>query len=170
MTKKETEKLESIERLREIIRPGDTIHTILRHRSASGMSRSISLIKIHEDGGTSHLDYHASRALGYTIDQKNGGIKVGGAGMDMGYHLVYNLGRTLFPTTYRCNTCGYEGQWATCPECITNNKAIAGFECIGQNEDRSKSCPSNDHVNGDRNYSPDHIHSDGGYALRHRWL
>ena len=37
------------------------------------------------------------------------------------------------------------------------------FECIG------KSCPSNDHFNGDRNYEP-HIHSDGGYALRQRWL
>jgi hypothetical protein len=40
-----------------------------------------------------------------------------------------------------------------------------GFECCG--EDR---CPSNDHTNGDRNYSPDHVHTDPGYALRQRWL
>lgn len=37
------------------------------------------------------------------------------------------------------------------------------FDCIGEK------CPSNDHVNGDRDYSP-HRHSDGGYALNHRWL
>jgi hypothetical protein len=29
-----------------------------------------------------------------------------------------------------------------------------------------KGCPSNDHVNGDRNYAP-HAHADGGYSLRH---
>lgn len=38
-----------------------------------------------------------------------------------------------------------------------------GFECLG---DR---CPSNDHSNGDRDYSP-HMHSSGGYSLKHRWL
>lgn len=37
------------------------------------------------------------------------------------------------------------------------------FDCIGE------SCPSNDHSNGDRNYKP-HAHSDGGYALKQRWL
>ena len=55
-----------------------------------------------------------------------------------------------------------------------------GFGCIG------KGCPSNDHFNGDRDYTPhgngmnpaerevligaDHWHNDGGYALNHRWL
>ncbi len=38
-----------------------------------------------------------------------------------------------------------------------------GFECTGPN------CPSNDHFNGDRDYTPHH-HNSGGYALRHRWL
>jgi hypothetical protein len=38
-----------------------------------------------------------------------------------------------------------------------------GFECTGPN------CPANDHSNGDRDYTP-HMHSDGGYALKHRWL
>lgn len=31
------------------------------------------------------------------------------------------------------------------------------------------SFPSNDHLNGDRNREP-HRHSDGGYALRQRWI
>lgn len=38
-----------------------------------------------------------------------------------------------------------------------------GFECIGER------CPSNDHSNGDRDYSP-HWHESGGYALRHKWV
>lgn len=36
-----------------------------------------------------------------------------------------------------------------------------GFNCIGEK------CPSNDHVNGDRNYKP-HMHTSGGYALKQR--
>jgi hypothetical protein len=63
-----------------------------------------------------------------------------------------------------------------------------GFGCIGER------CPSNDHSNGDRDYTPHretpnvtgqcpmchhygsdctcrrHWHDSGGYALRHRWL
>jgi hypothetical protein len=45
-----------------------------------------------------------------------------------------------------------------------------GFGCTGDK------CPSNDHTNGDREYTP-HIagatvrwHKSGCYALRHRWL
>jgi len=57
-----------------------------------------------------------------------------------------------------------------------------GFGCIGEG------CGSNDHSNGDRNYTPNrnegitsdkdgnqrevntHWHSDGGYILNHRWM
>ena len=38
-----------------------------------------------------------------------------------------------------------------------------GVLCTGEG------CLSNDHSNGDRDYTP-HEHKDGGYALRHRWL
>lgn len=38
-----------------------------------------------------------------------------------------------------------------------------GFACIGNG------CPSNDHVNGDRDYTP-HTHTSGGYALKQAWL
>ena len=43
-----------------------------------------------------------------------------------------------------------------------------GFECTGVDDPRLR-CPSNDHSNGDRDYSPHH-HSSGGYALRQQWL
>lgn len=76
--------------------------------------------------------------------------------MDMGFWAVYQLSYGLFK---------------------------GGFGCIGEG------CPSNDHSNGDRDYTPhmseadrmgadgelcnchkDHMHNDGGYALKQRWL
>lgn len=82
--------------LRKLLKPGQTVYTILRHRSASGMSRSISLVIPTKDGIQS-LDYWIAQAQGESTDQKNGGLKVSGCGMDMGFYLVYNLGRMLYP-------------------------------------------------------------------------
>jgi hypothetical protein len=137
------ERDEALERLREWLEPGDTVYTILRHVSRSGMSRSISVVRDSEDG-PHDFTYLAARVLGYRVDERNGGLKAGGCGMDMGFHVVYSLSSRLFPN---------------------------GFECIGEGDsDRWGSrCPSNDHSNGDRDYSPHH-HSSGGYALRHEWL
>lgn len=77
--------------LRRILKPGDTVHTILRHVSRSGMMRHISVLHGMQD--VTHL-------VALALDDKradNGGIKCTGCGMDMGFHLVYNLGATLWP-------------------------------------------------------------------------
>ena len=134
---------EATERLREELHPGDTVHTILRHVSQSGMSREISLVTV-KDGNVRDWSWLAAKAMGDRLGNRDG-IKVSGCGMDMGFHLVYNLSRTLFPD---------------------------GFECIGEGEGRHDRCPANDHSN-DRNgadYRPDRHHNDGGYALNQRWL
>lgn len=137
MTHKEKQQAEAITRLREWIKPGDTIHTILRHVSKSGMFRIIELVKIDSDGSVKAIGWNAADAMGDKYDRERDGIRVSGCGMDMGFHLVYNLARTLFPD----------------------------FRCIG------KDCPSNDHSNErTRNYCKGRKHSDGGYALKHRWL
>jgi hypothetical protein len=83
--------------LREILKPGATVYTILNHCSASGMSRSISLAIGGEKGEITKLDYWVAQVRGEHIDQKHGGLKVSGCGMDMGFHLVYGLGRILWP-------------------------------------------------------------------------
>lgn len=44
-SQKAQERQEAIERLREILKPGDTVYTIIRHVSRSGMQRSIQLLK-----------------------------------------------------------------------------------------------------------------------------
>ena len=96
MKQSEREKMEAKERLLEILKPGTTIYTMLKHVSASGMSRSIQL-KIVQDGDICDISYYAARAMGDKIDSKHGGIRVAGCGMDMGFHLVYNLGAALWP-------------------------------------------------------------------------
>lgn len=181
MTKaQEVERAESIARLREWLKPGDTVGCILRHVSRSGMQREISLVKLTgEDAGVLALDYNAARVLGDRIG-KHDGIVIGGCGMDMGFALVYELSASLYRD---------------------------GFGCIGEGNGYGTRCPASDHSNGDRDYTahearlpctcldnpghtsigngapihqacegrgyligPAHWHSSGGYALRHRWL
>lgn len=64
-SQKAQERQQAIERLREILKPGDTVYTIIRHVSRSGMQRSIQLLKfpITEEGPCScgllrHHDVH----------------------------------------------------------------------------------------------------------------
>lgn len=95
-----TEQTEAIERLRQWVKPGDTVYCVLRHVSKSGMSRVIDLnVFDKETGDVSHIGYNAALALGYGYDRKREGIKIGGCGMDMGFALVYELSRKLFAGT-----------------------------------------------------------------------
>lgn len=64
----------------------DTIYTVIRHVSSSGMSREIS-VKTIEDGNLYHYDYLVGEALGLKLG-KHDGLVVKGCGMDMGFHLV----------------------------------------------------------------------------------
>ncbi|MDE2022564.1 MAG: hypothetical protein KGI71_06675 [Patescibacteria group bacterium] len=131
-----------------LLRPGDIVHTVLRHVSRSGMYRSITL--------TTHgvnLDYHAGIVLDLCVD-RHGGLPVSGCGMDMGHHLVYSLSRALFPTGHGCIGRAVDAKGELAPR---------------------RWCPSNDHSNDDRDYTrhtrkTPHWHQDGGYALRHAWL
>lgn len=95
------EKAESIEQLREIFPKGSRVHTICRHVSQSGMSRDISIIKCWE--GTSLApSYLVSKAVEMHFKVSNGhaAVRVRGAGMDMGFHLVYNLSQVLHGDGY----------------------------------------------------------------------
>jgi hypothetical protein len=80
---------------------GDTVYTVLRSVSSSGMSRTISL-KIARNGKILDLTYYASVVLGYKLVEVNGSraLRVGGCGMDMGFHVVYSLSSVLFRDKY----------------------------------------------------------------------
>jgi hypothetical protein len=133
-----TEK-EAFTELRKIVRPGDTLYTVLRSVSRSGMSRSISVFKI-DAKGPHRLDGLLAAALGYKFDCDNGGVKVGGAGMDMGFAVVYNLSAALY------------------------GHGTRGYGCRG---DR---CPSNRHVNDRNAPRGKGVRHRDGYAVSQEWL
>ena len=80
--------------LREIVARGDTVYSVLRHVSASGMSRRIDFYAI-KDGRPVWLSGYMSGLLSYKI-HKLGGLVVTGCGMDMGFHVVCGLSFKLF--------------------------------------------------------------------------
>jgi hypothetical protein len=91
----EQERNEAIRDLRKMLRAGQTIYTIMRTVSRSGMQREISLAIVRK-GEIVGLDRLVGHALRYRRG-KHGGLVVGGCGMDMGFALVYRLGRTMWP-------------------------------------------------------------------------
>lgn len=152
MTKQQQqERDEARANLREQLKPGDRVYTVLRHVARSGMTRWIDVYRI-ADGNPLRITWTVARAIGATYSRKREALEVGGCGMDVGFEVAYNLGRALYPD---------------------------GFGCIGD------ACRSNDHSNGDRDYTPHghrgprydgtkeslkHWHKEGGYAFRHEWL
>lgn len=143
-TKQEQE--EAKEHLRNWLKPGDTVYTVLRHVSRSGMMRHIDVyaIKADENGETNklYLSYNVARALEYSTTE-GGALKVGGCGMDMGYHIAHSLSMALYPE----------------------------YQCTGEDNKRRKCCGSGDHVNGPKPAKRDGkmVHHDG-YALEHEWI
>ena len=102
-----TEKEEAIDRLKGWLAPGDTVYTVLRHTSRSGMSRLIDLYAFRTDDAGKlfkvYLSYNAATVLGWKYDDGKHAMKVGGCGMDMGFHAVYTLSRALFGDGYALN-------------------------------------------------------------------
>jgi len=96
---KQAEKIEAIQHLRKLLKPGDTVHTVLRHCSSSGMSRRIDLFKMSKDGPI-FLTGYVGRAIDYKHSDK-GGLVVGGCGMDMGFAIVYALSHALYPKGFK---------------------------------------------------------------------
>lgn len=141
-----TERADALDQLRALFPPGSTARTILRHVSRSGMTRAISVVAEGED-----VSWLLARAGIGRVNQTHGGITVGGCGMDMGFSLVYNMSYALYPDGFGC----------------TGEDAYRD----GDNGERVRPCPSSDHNNGDRDYTPGRVHErDGGYAVSQRWL
>jgi hypothetical protein len=93
-------KAEAIKHLRKLLRPGSTVHCVLRHVSASGMSRRIDFYKIDKDEPL-FLSGYISDVLGYKRTDKGEGLWVSGCGMDMGFAVVYALGSTIYPKGFK---------------------------------------------------------------------
>jgi hypothetical protein len=79
-----------------LLNKGDTVYTVLRHVSASGMSRRIDLYTF-QDNKPVYLSGYFAMMQGE--EPPRDGYKVGGCGMDMGFHLVYSLSSMLYDGT-----------------------------------------------------------------------
>lgn len=138
---KEIERENARKELLEILKPGDTVYCVLRHVSRSGMQREISLFVRGE-----HAEKFPDQAI-RNIDwyaarllDMRRGKRDGLVVGGCGMDMGFHLVYTLSRVLF-----------------------ADSFICIGEK------CPANDHSNGDRDYTP-HKHSDGGYALNHRWI
>lgn len=163
MTKSEEQRLyrdDARETLRNLVKPGDTVYTILRHVSRSGMQRTIGVV-VMADGKPFDVTGWVGKALGWSVDRDRWGVKVGGAGMDMGFHLVYSLSWALWPDGFGCVGEG-------CPSSDHGN-GDRSYAVHHKARSRAGYCTACGH-NGDDCHGAEHWHKDGGYALRHRWL
>ena len=101
MSKADKERIKNArEQLQQILKPGDTVYCVLCHVSRSGMQREIKFYA--RQGNEMRYLSGYMEALGLGRRGKREGNIVGGCGMDMGFHLVYNLGRVLYPGGVIC--------------------------------------------------------------------
>jgi len=103
LNKRQREFQEAREMLLKFLHHKSRVYCVLRSVSKSGMSRTIDFYTITEDnrgnGVESYMQYLTGwfgTLLDYRRD-KHGALKVGGCGMDMGFHVVYNVGAMLWP-------------------------------------------------------------------------
>jgi hypothetical protein len=158
MTSK-TDRQEAIARLHELLEPGDTITCVLRGVSRSGMTRWIDFYVVRPDDRnprevvTLWLTRTIATACEYTYDRNKEALKIGGCGMDMGFAVVYDLCRVMYPDGF-----GVEGKLPSGHKIRPKTRAMAakavkrGATFYGRNGDGSG------------------WDNDGGYALKHRWL
>ena len=97
---------QQIKQLKKWLKPGSTVHTVLRNVSSSGMSRRISCFVQRRDGPLDITGY-AAEILDYRRNDKDGGLVVSGCGMDMGFAVVYALSRRMWPKGFKVPKGGY---------------------------------------------------------------
>lgn len=94
MTHAQKEAQESIEKLNDWIKPGDTIYTLVTQVAASGMSRHMRCFFI-QDNRPVDISWNVARILGCPWNRDKCTFRVGGCGMDMGFHVVHSLSYKL---------------------------------------------------------------------------
>ncbi len=87
------------ESLLKILKPGDTIYTITRHVSRSGMMRRISAFVV-KNGELIDLDWQIAQTGLFKRHHTDEGLVIDGCGMDMHFHVVHMLGSALYPNGF----------------------------------------------------------------------
>jgi hypothetical protein len=93
---KEARRAQAIDYLRDsYLKEGDTVYTILRAVSASGMTRWIGLVVVR-DNRPLCITWNVARALDSVYDRRHEAMKTEGVGLDHGFQAVTHLARTPF--------------------------------------------------------------------------
>lgn len=113
------EQAEARDFLLKILKPGDKVYTILRHVSRSGMMRRISPVVIRKEkpgdiaekwnGEPIDISWQVAKLGLWPRKYPHEGLTVSGCGMDMGFHVVYELSRVLFPDGFKVEGIGRNG-------------------------------------------------------------
>jgi hypothetical protein len=102
--KSKAEKAEDHDRalayLRERIKPGATVYTVLVHRARSGMYRRIKVL-LGPGAECEGISGRVADVLDWRWHE-DGSVGVSGCGMDVGFHLVHCLSYALFPESFVC--------------------------------------------------------------------
>jgi hypothetical protein len=103
-TATKTEKSYGFETL-ERLPKGTTLYTILRHVSASGLTRwmSVCYFQDNEPRWIRVEEHNAYLKVGWNSLDHGADYKVRGTGMDMGFGLVYELGQLIHGDGYYFN-------------------------------------------------------------------
>lgn len=168
--------------LRELCPVGSMVYTNLRSVSKSGMTREISVHLAQPGGGIRDVTQLVADAAGFNMSPTRYALKVGGCGMDMGFHVVYSLGHALYPDGVRCTgSNGYttKSNRSTIPACLSNDHVNdygdlrrqydaehdgiheGGREYVSDRQDWIRAQPT---------YTRKRTHRDGGYALKQNWI
>lgn len=84
-----------VESLRKSLRPGQDVYCLMRHCSASGMSRTYDVYAIVN--GDLHRLTDSAAVVGAFRTDKNGRIVVSGYGFSGSHEIVSAIGRALWP-------------------------------------------------------------------------
>jgi hypothetical protein len=90
-----TEQEAARQQLRELIKPGETLYTMLKHVSRSGMKRVVDVYRM-QDNEPLRISWSVAKAAGFTYDKKHEGVTVSGCGLDVGFEVVSGLSMALF--------------------------------------------------------------------------
>lgn len=92
---KDAQAAAGLEALKECIQVGSRIYYTVTSVAASGMSRHMKFFMVR-DGEIKSLTHAIAAALALKWNG-DGSLTISGCGMDMGFHVVYTIGRMLWP-------------------------------------------------------------------------
>ena len=130
----------ALELLQGWLTPGATVYTILRHVSRTGNTREVSVVIQTPAGNMVHPNKAVATLTGMHLNKRFDAIVTQSGGMDVGFEIVYNLGRAMYP---------------------------AGI-CKGTRKCHVD--PSKGHSRPAAGSDEGHSYQDAGYAFRQEWL